>query len=244
VIAWIFTVLVPEYCAQAMKDASSMGASLLGMLFVWIAALPVLILGPLVLSYWLQYLGRILVSSAMGESAPPRTPDRNFDGFLNGLSPWFVWLILGVLVELGPALWWALSGGEWAASLPWPSLVLAALGIPYILAALMLSFLHEEAMAAMPWGVLMGLWKLGPVFLLLSGLIATAFGLVGGGLALILWIRGHLFWPYLLMGLIWWLAFLWVQMAAMRLLGVFYYRRKDTLNWNRAHPRWGVAWRL
>ena len=66
---WIFGVLVTEYCIQAMADTSSMGASLLGMLFVLIAVLPVVFLGPMCLSYWLQYLGRVLVSSAMGECA-------------------------------------------------------------------------------------------------------------------------------------------------------------------------------
>src|SRR5262249_4758733 len=88
VIAWVFSVLVTECCLQAMADASSMGASLIGLLFVWVAALPILILGPMVLAYWLQYLGRVLVSAAMGECVPPRMPDRNFDGFLRGLGPW------------------------------------------------------------------------------------------------------------------------------------------------------------
>ena len=102
-IAWIFGVLVPEYCIQAMADAAIDGRlACMGMLFVLIAVLPVVFLGPIVLSYWLQYLGRVLVSSAMGECAPPRTPDRNFDGFLNGLSPWFIWLVLGLGLGLLP----------------------------------------------------------------------------------------------------------------------------------------------
>ena len=77
VIAWIFAVLVPEYCIQAMADASSMGASLIGMLFVWIAVLPILILGPLVVSYWLQYLGRVLVFARDGglRPAPDARPE-------------------------------------------------------------------------------------------------------------------------------------------------------------------------
>ena len=31
-------------------------------------------------------------------------PDRNFDGFLNGLSPWFLWIILGLGLGLVPAV--------------------------------------------------------------------------------------------------------------------------------------------
>jgi hypothetical protein len=244
VIAWIFTVLVPEYCLQAMADTEAMGASLIGLLFVWLAALPILFLGPLVLSYWLQYLGRILVSSAMGECAPPRMPDRNFEGFLNGLSPWFIWLVLGLGVGLIPALWTAFPGGRFAGTIPWQSTILAAIALPYILGALMLSFLHDDATAAMPWGVIFGLMRLGLSFLILSGLIAVALGLVAGCFALALMIRSHAFWPYLPIALLCWILFLWCQMAIMRLLGLFYFHHKDSLRWHRAHPRWGVAWRL
>ena len=244
ILAWIFAVLIPEYCLQAMKDTTAMGASLLGTLFVLIAGLPVLFLGPLVLIYWLQYLGRVLVSSAIGESVPPRMPDRNFDGFFSGMSPWFVWAILGLSVGVAPASCWVFTAERTEASLAWPVIILAAVGLPHILAALMLSFLHDDALAAAPWGVMFALIRLGPGFLFLSGVIASAFAAVAGSLVLVLWTRAHLFWPYLLIALAWWIVFLWVQMAAMRLLGVFYYHRKDLLGWNRAHPRWGVAWRL
>jgi hypothetical protein len=221
-----------------------MGASLIGMLFVLIAILPSLILGPMFLCYWLQYLGRVLVFSAMGDCVPPRTPDRNFDSLLNGLSPWFVWLILGLGVGLGPALWWASAGDRSEADIPWISLVLATAGLPYILAALMLSFLHDRATAVLPWDVLSGLARLGLGFFGLCALIAAAVGVVIAGLALTLLARAHLFWPYLLIALVWCIVFLWFQMAVMRMLGVYYFHRKDSLHWNRAHPRWGVAWRL
>jgi hypothetical protein len=244
VLAWVCTVLVPEYCLQAMADTEALGASLIGLLFVLIAVLPIVFLGPLVLAFWLQYLGRILVSSAMGECAPPRMPDRNFEGFLHGISPWFIWLVLGLGVGLIPALGWAFPGGRFAGHFPWPSLVLAAVALPYILAALMLSFLHEDAMAAMPWGVLLGLVRLGLSFLILSGLITLALGLVAGCFVLALTIRVHAFWSYLPVVLVCWILFLWCQMAIVRLLGLFYFRHKDSLRWHRAHTRWGVAWRL
>jgi hypothetical protein len=221
-----------------------MGASLIGMLFVWIAVLPIVILGPLVLTYWLQYLGRVLVSSAMGECVPPRTPDRNFDGLFSGMSPWMIWAVLGVGIGLVPSLWCLLPSGRLEGARAGMAIGLAVAGLPYMLASLMLSFLHDNAFAATPWRVLYSLVRLGLKFLTLCALIAAALGAVLGGLALTLWVRAHLFWPYLLIALGWWLGFLWVQMVLMRLLGVYYFRHKDALRWNRAHPRWGVAWRL
>ena len=84
-------------------------------------------------------------------------PDRNFDGFFNGLSPWFIWMVLGLGVGLMPGRVAARfrSGGS-QGGVPWTSLSLALAALPYILAALMLSFLHDDELAAMPWGVLLG----------------------------------------------------------------------------------------
>ena len=87
-----------------MGDADSMGVPTIGHFIALISILPVVILFPLAIFYWLQYLGRVLVSSAMGETSPPRTPDRNFDGFFNGISPWLIWLVLGVFVGVLPLL--------------------------------------------------------------------------------------------------------------------------------------------
>jgi hypothetical protein len=244
VIAWVFTVLVTEYCLQAMADSESMGAGLIGLLFTWIAALPGVILGPFILSYWLQYLGRVLVTSARGDCTPPRMPDRNFDGFFNGISPWIIWAVLGLGVGLVPALWCSFGDGPSQGRLSWLSLALAAAALPYILAALMLSFLSDNELAAMPWGVLLGLIRLGGSFLALSGLIAAMLGFAGGCFALALWLREHAFWPYLPIILVCWMIFLWAQIVIMRLLGLYYFHHRDTLRWHRAHPRWGVAWRL
>ena len=85
---WGFTILVPEYCLGVWADASAMGTPSMGMLVILISALPALLLLPLIVIYMMQYLGRVLVSSAMGDTVPPRTPDRNFDGLFSGLSPW------------------------------------------------------------------------------------------------------------------------------------------------------------
>jgi hypothetical protein len=243
-IAWVFTVLIAEYCLQAMADSESMGAGLIGLLFTWLAVVPGVILGPFLLSYWLQYLGRVLVTSARGDCAPPRMPDRNFDGFFNGLSPWFIWAVLGLGVGLIPALGLSFGSGASRGGVSGLSWALAAAALPYILAALMLSFLNDNELAAMPWGVLLGLIRLGAPFLLLSGLIAAMLGFAVGCFALALWLRGYAFWPYLPLALVCWMIFLWVQVVIMRLLGLYYFHHKDSLRWHRSHPRWGVAWRL
>ena len=85
-IFWVFMILVPEYCLTLMGDADMMGTPTVGKLIALISILPVAFLLPFAVIYWLQYLGRVLVASAMGETIPPRSPDRNFDGFLNGLA--------------------------------------------------------------------------------------------------------------------------------------------------------------
>jgi hypothetical protein len=243
VIDWVFFQLVPEYCFQVMADSSSMGASLMGMLFVMVAGVPVALLSPFVISFTLQYLARVLVSSAMGETTPPRSPDRNFDGFFNGLSPWFVWLILGLGVGLLPALWLVNSRAE-GDRFPWVAVVLGLAGLPYILASLMMSFLHDDPLASKPWAVLSGLVRLGAPFLVLCTFIAAAIGVAVGTFGLTLLLRPHRFWIYLLLGLGCWVVFQWTAIVVMRLLGTYYYHHKDDLGWLKAHPRWGVAWRL
>ena len=102
-ILWLFTILVPEYCLGLMADTDDMGTPTLGKLIALISILPVAFLLPFAVFYWLQYLGRVVVASGMGETTPPRTPDRNFGGFLTGISPWFTWLFLGLGVGLLPA---------------------------------------------------------------------------------------------------------------------------------------------
>jgi hypothetical protein len=242
-IFWVFFVLVPEYCVTMVAEATSMGAWILGMLFVTICTLPVVILAPFVTSYWLQYLGRVLVASAMGETAPPRSPDRNFDGFFNGLSPWCIWLALGLGVGLLP-LGCYLNSVAAGAHSPWIVVELALVGLPYCLTALMMSFLHDHPLAAMPWGVVVGLFRLGRRFLALTALIAGTIALVAVIFAMALMLRSRLFWIYLLLCLPCCAVLQWNSVAVMRLLGTYYFHHRKVLRWHRADPRWGVAWRL
>ena len=153
-IYWVFTILVPEYCLGVWDDANALGAPSMGMLIILISALPALLLLPLALIYTLQYLGRVLVSSARGETVPPRTPDRNFEGFFSGLYPWFIWLVFGAAVGLLPLLLSALFTDFAILSDPVRAAGLAMLGLPYALMALMLAFFHDHPLAATPAGVI------------------------------------------------------------------------------------------
>ncbi|HEV3122574.1 MAG TPA: hypothetical protein VGY53_11755, partial [Isosphaeraceae bacterium] len=86
-IFWVMGTLIPEYCLTLVADGEKLGAELMGRLVVMLSALPFVIMVPLVVFYWLLYLGRVLVASAEGDNRPPRPPDRNFEGFLTGILP-------------------------------------------------------------------------------------------------------------------------------------------------------------
>jgi hypothetical protein len=243
-IFWGAMVLVPEYCLGIWADASTLGTPSMGMLIILISAIPVLLLFPLLLIYILQYLGRVLVSSARGDCLPPRMPDRNFEGFLHGLSPWLTWLVLGAAVGLLPCALLLSTGDQPFSNRPFLAWSLVLLGMPYALAALMLSFLHDRPLACAPPGVLMAL--LGDGGKLLPTLVkATALIGLGAMLFLVLlMLRDGHFWVYLLTALPWWVLAIWIAIVDMRLLGLHYHRHKETLKWHGKHPRWGIKWRL
>jgi len=244
VIFWIFLIVVPEYCLTLMGDADMMGTPTLGKLIALISILPVAFLLPFAILYWLQYLGRVLVASAMGETIPPRSPDRNFDGFFHGLSPWLIWLVLGGLVGLLPLISYFLSLSKAADGSFLLGLVLVLLGLPYILMALMMTFLHDDPMAAKPWGVLGAMFRLGGSFGLLCLFIASALALGAGTFLIALLLRASYFLVYLVVCLGCWVVGVWISIVVMRILGTYYDLHKESLLWHRERPRWGVIWKL
>jgi hypothetical protein len=244
VIFWGFTILVPEYCMGIWADASTLGTPSMGMLVILISALPVLLLLPLVIIYLLQYLGRVLVSSAMGDIVPPRTPDRNFDGLFSGLSPWLTWLVLGGLISLSPLALFAFLEDQPILEKPLLIIGLVMLGLPYALTSLMLAFLNDRPSAAAPHGVLFAWLRHGRLFfpVLLQSSAIIAMSCMAFVLSLMLRL-GH-FWLYLAMALGCWGLAIWMAIVLMRVLGLHYHRHFDSLKWQRADPRWGVRWRL
>jgi hypothetical protein len=244
IVFWIFAVLVPEYCLGVWNDANSLGTPSMGMLVILISALPGLLLLPLILIYTLQYLGRVLVSSARGETVPPRLPDRNFDGLLHGLSPWCIWLVFGITLGPLPLLLYVIWGDQpnFSTYLLLGGLIL--FGLPHVQVALMMSFLHDRPLAASAPSVISALMCHGisflPMFLknlLLVGLLALL-------VALTLAVRKSYFGIYLLMTLACWGCAIWCSIVVLRILGLHYFQHRDSLKWNRSEPRWGVAWRF
>ena len=226
------------------NDAESMGTPTIGHFIALLSILPFVLLLPLVVFYWLQYLGRTLVSSAMGETAPPRSPDRNFDGFLSGLSPWLVWLCLGVVVGLSPLAAYASTLTSPAECRIPIALGLAAIGFPYILMALMMAFVHDNALAANPLAVLGTLARLAGSFGFLSLFLAALLALGLSTFAVALALRTSIYWLYIPVCLGCWIVEQWAVIVVVRILGLYYYYHKDILKWHSARPRWGVAWRL
>jgi len=244
VLLWIFIILVPEYCLTLMGDADMMGTPTIGKLIALISILPVAFLLPFAILYWLQYLGRVLVASAMGETMPPRSPDRNFEGFFHGLSPWLIWLVLGGFVGFVPFLLYFLSLSKAADGNFLLGLGLVLLGLPYILMALMMAFLHDDPLAAKPWGVLGAMFRLGGSFGVLCLFIASALALGAGAFLITLLLRANHFLVYLVLCLGCLVVVLWISIVVMRILGTYYDSHKESLRWHRERPRWGVAWRL
>jgi len=240
---WGFTILVPEYWLSVWADANSLGTPSMGMLVILISGLPGLLLLPLILIYLLQYLGRVLVSTAMGETAPPRTPDRNFDGFFTGLSPWFAWLILGFAVGLLPLAVFVFSSHQPILGNFVP-IGLLVFSLPYMLVALMMSFLHDHPLAATPPGVIGVLLRYGGPFVPTLLKVFALLGFAAATIAVTLAVRASFFWGYICMALGCWAGVIWAMIVGMRILGLHYFHHKDSLKWHHDHPRWGVSWRL
>jgi len=243
VVLWIFTILLPEYCASLQRDAEALGARSMGHLVSLITVMPAVLLTPLALLYTLQYLARVLIARAMGDSIPPRSPDRNFDGFLSGLDPWLVWLFLsGAIVLLVLAVYEVVSGPGYLS----PTMVLGVglVALPYWLMALMLSFLHDDPWAAKPWTVIATILKLNISYGILCVTVAAVIALSIAPFAALLSLREKFFWVYVPATLIAWAIVLWGAIVAMGTVGGFYHKHREQLRWHQERPRWGVTWKL
>jgi hypothetical protein len=244
IVFWCFTILVPEYCLSVWADANALGTPSMGMLVILISGLPALLLLPLTLIYLLQYLGRVLVSTAMGETVPPRTPDRNFDGFFTGLSPWFAWLILGFAVGLLPLGGFVFSLNQPLLGNLFPIGGLIVFSLPYMMVALMMSFLHDHPLAATPSGVIGVLLRHGGPFAPTLLKVSALLGFMAVAISVTLLFRAGFFWGYIFTALGCWAGLIWAMIVGMRILGLHYFHHKESLRWHHDHPRWGVSWRL
>ncbi len=243
VVFWIFTVLIPEYCLSLQRDAENLGARPMGYLVSLITALPALLLTPLAVIFTLQYFGRVVIARAMGDTISPRSPDRNFEGFLSGLQPWAIWLSISGALVLLLACSYTLSSGEEIQS-PLLVAVLTFAGFPYFLMAFMMTFLHDDPWAAKPQAVLGAIFRLGASYAALCVTLASVAVLSILPFALIFLLRAKHFWVYIPACLLGWALVLWGAVVAMGTVGGYYYRHRETLHWHQERPRWGVAWKL
>ncbi len=232
-VVWVLVSLVPEYCLALIADGVKSGTPSMGYLVSLITATPVMFLSPLVATYWLQYLARVVVGSASGETTPPRPPDRDLDGLLSGLTRWISWSVLGLGVGLIP-VWVASSFGV---RVPLCLVGIGLVGSPYILMAFLLTFLHDEDLAARPWRVVAALVRVAPSFLVLTLVSAWLVGFAGGAYYLAFQLRAARFGTYLLVTLPCWYLIVWTSVVLMHTLGSYYYASRKQLRWRRP-PAW------
>ena len=147
---------------------SGEAATMVGILW----ALPLFFLFSIVAGYVLLWLGRVLVSSALGEVTQPRSPVWDLEDIASGLARWFWALIIGVAGGCVPAVAYWIRCGE----IDWfDRIVLLELIVPgmaYAQMALVATLMHESPLAANPITVLRGIYRAGWGYLapcLLSG---------------------------------------------------------------------------
>jgi hypothetical protein len=240
---WLMGTLIPEYCLALIADGEKLGTPTMGHLVALITSLPVLLLFPPTLVYWLQYLARVLVAGGEGELLPPRPPDRNLDCLLSGLSRWLIWFVLVLGVDSLPlAAYVACVSGE-ANWTPGVAAGLALAGVPYALMGLLMTLLHDNALAATPWAVVATAVRFVPSFLPLCLTIASTVGLAAWAFAATISLRGGHFYAYVAGSLACWVLIVWVTIVAMYTLGCYYRARRDVLQWRQERPRWGVGWK-
>ena len=110
--------------------------------------------------------------------------------------------------------------------------------------ALMLSFLHDHALAANPWNIIGGIFRLGGVYFLLCLFVTAALAVAVGACAAALLVRTEHVGIYIVLALGCWVVVQWTSIVVMRVMGLCCYQHRDALQWHHERPRWGVTWRL
>ena len=198
---------------------------------------PGFLMGICVWGYTLVYLGNVLISSALGETLPPRTPHFGEEDVLRVLGRWFWGCIIGVGVGAVPALaYWIYCGEiDWADRLMFINLT--ALGAAYAQMALLAVLLHDDPIAANPVTVLRTIYKVGwnyagVCFLSGAFLVSIVFQLGMIGKIEDVPTRAVVSWLF-------WVNFLYGAMVVLRRLGLFGHRHKVVLDWFPDRPTWG-----
>lgn len=201
--------------------------------------LPLMCSFTLFFGYILLYLGRVLVSSATGEIEQPRLPPWDRIEILEGLGRWLWAFVFGLGIGGLPVMIYWVNCGDLDL---FDRIVLAellAIGAGYAQMALAASILHDSVVAANPITIVRSIVRVGWAYVRPSLVGGFALMLLATSLYAVLFrapnitIAGIGLWAY-------WVVFLYLSMAVMRLLGLTYYRHARALGWFRARPRWGV----
>jgi hypothetical protein len=220
---------------------------LIAMILSTMAAVPIAVIGLLptallflpAAGFTLLFLGRVLVSSALGEVHHPRWPEWDLEDMLHGFGRW-AWALLigGVLGGFPATAYWLYCGDVDV----FDAIILAellAVGAVYGQMALLATLLHDDPLAANPITVIRSLWQVGwgclaPSLVGGAAALVAAFALggvlrIGNGL-----VAAVAFWAF-------WVLVLYEAMVVLRVLGLFYHRRAAALGWFRDRPRWGAG---
>ncbi len=192
-------------------------------------AFPIFFLFALVAGYVLLWLGRVLVSSALGEIAQPRSPDWDLGEIASGLARWFWTLIIGVGVGCTPPIAYWIRCGEvdWFDRIVLVDLLVP--GLAYAQMALVACLLHESPLAANPITVLRAIYRAGWGYLtpcLFSGGSLMVLSALGLGVARIADPFGQILgiWAFAVAGL-------YLAMVMARRLGVFCFHHSVVFRW-------------
>lgn len=219
---WFATVplfgLVPTF-------VDGTGLSLFALIFLF----PVLILLIVILGQMLGFLGKVLVSSALGEIPPPRAPGWGLSEVGSTLARWIGALILGVVIGGAPTLIYWINCGEvdWLDRIVILDLVIP--GLAYAQMALLATLLHETPWAGNPITVFQGIWGVGWSY--------AKPCLRSGTMLILVWILFEIVMRIkdpLGQAVAYWLfcfVVVYASIVVMRWLGLFCHRHQVILEW-------------
>jgi hypothetical protein len=234
----LFLLTLPIFDVIAVLEPLK-GDWALGLLVVPVMV-PVVFSFSMTFGYALLFLGHVLVSSALGENDHPRWPEWHPADIAEGIFRWIWACLWGAGIVAGPiALYWMNCGEvDWA---DWVVIcVLTLLGAGYSLMVLAASLLHENVLIANPVTVFAAIARIGSGYLWLCVAAGIAVGLAALGVWGLLykmprmWIEAVALWGY-------WVFFLYMAMAMLRMVGLMCYAHALHLSWFRRKPTWATS---
>ncbi len=205
--------------------ASGEAATMVGILW----ALPMFFLFAIVAGYVLLWLGRVLVSSALGEVTQPRSPVWDLEDIASGLARWSWALIIGGVVGcVPPVAYWIRCGEvDWFDRVVILELIVP--GMAYAQMALVATLMHESPLAANPITVVRAIHRVGWGYLypcLFTGACLVLLAAMLGVVARMADPLGQFVgcWAFAV-------ASLYLAMVMLRRLGVFCFHRSVVFRW-------------